>query len=224
MEHRTREVRCISGMGGSGKTFLAAKLYARESESLVYNYAHDQQFNTRSTYVPIIGGVEQARSIGRLIRIMRRRNENWRISFEPTDIVDDRPESFEEVCFQCYEAERMTLYVDEMHQLGNANFSPRWMRTLILVGRHREVSVTYITHKIKLVDVRLRYNTRVFDFFWTDDELELKAIVEVAGDEVADKVTELRTLRIDEKTRKITQTPQYYEWNRELRIGKLGEL
>ena len=218
----------IFGARGSGKTFLASKMYGKENRALVYNTANDAQFVARSTDSIIGGELIASRT---LPVIMRPRTKlwrrppmpgHWRISFTPNDLdADDDIPSFEECCRQCWKTGNMTLYVDELHMHTNASYAPPAFRTLIYMGRHRQVSVIYMAHRVYDIPKRLTANTEIFYFFQTSEPRDLDAIEERVNEATAIKVESLRRLNLRVSP---PSPPQVYEWDNYERIGKVIDL
>ena len=215
MQNKNREVRGIFGTSGSGKTFLAAKMYGSESRAIVYNFMADPQFAVKSTHV-LKGDESVASRIIHFFRIMK--NETFRLDFEPTDISEDEILSFDRVCFEVYRAGMpISLYIDELHMLTNAGWSPKELKDIAFTGRHREISVIYMAQRFASIDKKITYQTQIFDFFQTDEPTDLKGIADRCGSEVAEQVQSLRRL---DTTKSPIVKPEYYEYNAVTRVGK----
>lgn len=215
MQNKNREVRGIFGTSGSGKTFLAAKMYGSESRAIVYNFMQDPQFAVKSTYM-IIGGKEKAAKLPKIFHVLQ--GENFRLDFEPTDISEDEILSFDRVCFEVYRCGMpISLYIDELHMLTNAGWSPKELKDIAFTGRHREISVIYMAQRFASIDKKITYQTQIFDFFQTDEPTDLKGIADRCGSEVAEQVQSLRRL---DTTKSPIVKPECYEYNAVTRVGK----
>lgn len=215
MQPKSREVRGIFGTSGSGKTYLAAQMYGKESRAVVYNFMQDPQFSVRSTY--LMNGDEQAaKNLRKFFRQIGK--EPFRVNFNPVDATEDEVLSFDRVCFEVYRSGiPMSLYVDEMHMLTNAGWSPKELKDICFTGRHKEISLIYMAQRFASIDKKITYQTQIFDFFQTDEPTDLKGISDRCGSEVAEQVQSLR--RLDTTKRPIV-TPEYYEYNAVTRVGK----
>lgn len=210
----------IFGQKGSGKTFLAAGMYGKESRAVCYNLAEDKEFRVRSTLF-CVGGDETA---NRLWRYMKKPEEKFRIDFIPTDLEFGRKvsaESLETISQLCWDARDVTLYFDEAHMLLSSGWAPAAFRTLYLRGRHHEVSIVMIQHRMAAIPKEFTYNVDTFIFFQTSEPTDLDSIADRCGEEVAEKVSELR--RLDTSVTPVVPG-QYYEWDANLRIGKVVDL
>jgi hypothetical protein len=67
------------------------------------------------------------------------------------------------------------------------------------------------------IDKKITFQTQIFDFFQTDEPTDLRAISERVPPEVAEQIPLLRRLDL---TKNPPTPPEYYEWNRVLRVGK----
>jgi len=215
MQPKSREVRGIFGTSGSGKTFLAAKMYGLESRAVVYNFMHDPQFAVKSTHI-IKGDAASAKLLRGFFRA--RSKEGFRIDFEPSDISEDEILSFDRVCFEVYRSGMpISLYIDELHMLTSAGWSPKELKDIAFTGRHREISVIYMAQRFASIDKKITYQTQIFDFFQTDEPTDLKGIADRCGSEVAEQVQGLRRL---DTTKNPIVKPEYYEYNAVTRVGK----
>ena len=215
MINKHREVRGIFGTSGSGKTFLAAKMYGLESRAVVYNFMHDPQFAVKSTHI-IKGDTASAKLLRGFFRA--RSKEGFRIDFEPSDISEDEILSFDRVCFEVYRSGMpISLYIDELHMLTSAGWSPKELKDIAFTGRHREISVIYMAQRFASIDKKITYQTQIFDFFQTDEPTDLKGIADRCGSEVAEQVQGLRRL---DTTKNPIVKPEYYEYNAVTRVGK----
>ncbi len=214
MQNKSREVRGIIGTSGTGKTHLAANMYGMESRAVVYNFMHDPQFAVKSTH--LMKGSE--RDAAFLRGFFKNQKEAFRLDFEPTDISEDEILSFDRVCFEVYRAGMpISFYIDELHMLTNAGWSPKELKDIAFTGRHREISVIYMAQRFASIDKKITYQTQIFDFFQTDEPTDLKGIAERCGSEVSEQVQSLRRL---DTTKNPIVKPEYYEYNAVTRVGK----
>jgi hypothetical protein len=213
------KITAIFGRKGSGKTFLAAGMYGKEDRAICYNLAEDIEFRSRAT-VFCVGGSSNA---DKLWRYMKKPLNQFRIDFIPTDLEFGRKvsaDSLETISQLCWDARDVTLYFDEAHMLLSSGWAPAAFRTLYLRGRHHQVSIVMIQHRMAAIPKEFTYNVDTFIFFQTSEPTDLDAIADRCGIEVAEKVIALRPLDLRTKP----PTPgQYYEWDANLRIGKTVE-
>lgn len=219
MEIKRNLIVAFIGAKGSGKTREAASMYGLESRAMVYNVADDSQFKIRSQIVAY-GGLD---ALGRVAGAVRR-SAAFRISFSPTDLdfSENKIEAatFEKMCEIAYETGNLTLYLDEAHMLLNSNAAsaPPYFRRIVFMGRHKQVSLAYIAHRISSIPRALSFNTNRFIFFQTAEPRDLDYIAEVCGTEVAEKVKTLRRLDL---TGAAPVPGQYYDWDNDRREGKI---
>ena len=217
MQPKNREVRGIFGTSGSGKTYLAAKMFGKESRAICYNFMHDPQFSVRATHI-VNGDEKAAAQLGEFFKWAKKNNESFRIDFAPTDMSEEEILSFDRVCFEVYRSKiEMSLYVDELHMLTNAGWSPKELKDITFTGRHREISIIYMAQRFASIDKKITYQTQIFDFFQTDEPTDLKGIADRCGADVAAEVQSLRRL---DTTKKPIIVPECYEYNAVTRIGK----
>ena len=214
------KISAIFGPRGSGKTYLAAGMYGKESRAVCYNLAEDAEFRSRATNFAV-GGRDKARELWKL---MRKPENKFRIDFIPTDLDFGRKvsaESLEEISLLCWDAHDVTLYFDEAHMLLSSGYAPPAFRTLYLRGRHHQVSIVMIQHRMAAIPKEFTYNVEAFYFFQTSEPTDLDAIADRCGEEVAVQVSGLRRLDMSKNP---VVPGQYYEWNATLRIGKKVDL
>lgn len=210
----------IFGTRGSGKTFIAAKFYGLETHAICYNTTDDSEFRARSTLLAT-GADETAQRIGKFLN-----GESYRISFRPIDLGEEDketgvPPSFDEICWQTYSHGSMSLYIDEMHKFCSPNYAPRNFRDIVSMGRHQKLNLTFMTHRMKEIWVKLRSEVDIFIFFQMRDPRDLDIIEDMCGREVAEIVPTLRRLNLT----KSTPVPgEYYRWDSMLRTGERIDL
>lgn len=130
------------------------------------------------------------------------KQDNIRIAYRP-DVFDMRdgeeycPE-FEEVFLKLtYAKGNMTIVIDEAHNLCSAHSCPPRLINAIRLGRHRQLSIVYITQSWAAVARPLTANTDEFYFYKIIEPRDLQGIRERCGIEIAEQVQSLRRLDYD---------------------------
>jgi hypothetical protein len=90
---------------------------------------------------------------------------------------------------------RLTIFIDESHQICNAwTSTPEFIR-LIRLGRHWKINIVWISQRFATVHRELTANTDEFIFFRIWEPLDLDAISKRCGDVTAEKVRNLRRIK-----------------------------
>lgn len=210
----------IAGPPGSGKTYLAAGMFGKEKRALVWNSPHDVEFTARST-VQAQGGTESAE---KLWEIMKKPDATFRIEWWPRDFSYNesktrmRAPSLETISSLCMDARNMHFYFDEAHKLLGAGYAPPHFLTILQEGRHAQVSLTMITHRMARIPKDFTQEVLDFYLFQTDSEQDLDDIEELCGSLARRRVEELK---ITDLRGKVPIPGEYYHVSKLMREGKV---
>lgn len=180
----------IIGPTGSGKTHLAAELFAREERAAVYQIlAQDAGYLGPADNI-IDGDIRRfAVAIG-----APRFRFIYRVARETSYVEKNRyvfPD-FDWYVRACLERGNMSMFVDEAHMLCNSHSCPLSLWESIITGRHYTLDVVYITQRFAMVHKDITANTKEF-FFWNIIEpADLEGIERRCGYDVREAVQSLR--------------------------------
>lgn len=144
----------------------------------------------------------------------------FRIIYRPTIIirndkgVPDFPE-FQMFVDACMIRGRMLMIIDEAHLLCDPYHIPRQLYESFILGRHESLSICYITQSLKgMIYPLMRKDTDEWYFWRINDPGDLDVIREMCGDEVSERVSNLRALE-DHRPEGGTVIPgEYVHWTK----------
>lgn len=91
----------------------------------------------------------------------------------------------------------MLLVIDEAHLLCDVHHIPTALFTACAVGRHRQLSLLYVSHRFALVHRILTTNTDEFWFWKIIEPADLDGIRQRCGNETMERVRSTRKLERD---------------------------
>ena len=115
------------------------------------------------------------------------------VVFRMVDGEENVPE-FEPFVKLCYLKGKMTMVVDEAHNLCSPNYMPDAFLDAVRLGRHRELNITYIGQSWAGIARPLTAATDEYYFFKIIEPRDLEGIRQRCGDEVMERVKNLRRL------------------------------
>ncbi len=186
----------LIGPKGSGKSYRAAELFAQSERAAVFNIVRkDAAFIGSATHVLDGRPREFARLLG---------EEQFRIVYRPTNVqVGDNNEiTFPEFSLFvecCFERGAMGMFVDEAHLLCSSRHIPPRFAQAVILGRHENLDICYVAQGFSLVARLLTRNTDEFYFWKIIETSDIQGIRERCGQQVADRVANLR--RLEDKRR-----------------------
>ena len=192
----------IGGPRGSGKTYLAAGFFGKEKRAICWNSAFDVEFTARSTF-QAQGGTADAT---KLWEIVKRPDAEFRIDFRPRDFTYNQTRtrlqapSLEEISAICMDARNVHFYFDEAHKLLGAGFAPPRFLNILQEGRHRQVSMTMISHRIARIPRDFTQDVDDYYLFPTVETVDLEDIEERCGEVAAKIVHGLRRMDLRGET------------------------
>jgi RecA/RadA recombinase len=180
----------IIGPTGSGKTHLAAEIFAKQERAAVYQIlAQDAGYLGGADDI-IDGDMHKfALQIGapqfRLIYRVKRAGsyvEKNRYVFP----------DFDYFVRACFERGNMMMLIDEAHMLCTNHSCPLFLWESIITGRHQALDITYITQRFAMVHRDITANTKEFYFWNIIEPSDLDGIQKRCGEEARDAVMMLR--------------------------------
>jgi DNA helicase HerA-like ATPase len=186
---------------GSGKTFHVSRMIASGElgKVAVFDMLHEDAYLHCCDEI-IIG---EPKKFAEALRQPNIKIAYRPIIFEQVDGEMHSPE-FEQVYMRLvYPLGNITIVIDEAHLLCSPATCPPMLVTANLIGRHRELSIVYITQRFAGVSRALTANTDEFFFYKIIEPRDLSGIRERCGSDVADRVANLRRLDYDKVTGKV---------------------
>lgn len=107
------------------------------------------------------------------------------------------PEGFEHAARLVYLCGDCLFVIEEIDQVCSAGYESQMLHSIINYGRHRQVSVVYLSRRFATVSRSLTANTQELVFFKVTEPIDLDGISERCGKEVAERVQGLRALQIE---------------------------
>jgi len=182
----------IVGPKGSGKTYQAAKEFAREDRALVYQIVRtNDEYDLYATHI--------TDDLVTASKIMRK-EEKFRVVYKVPDgdIIPRGKElvytSLVPLAEECYLEGNMTLFLDEAHE-----FCSQWvidwrLRKIFRLARNQRLNITWVAQGMEVHrEIRRNTDEHVFFFIWEPGDLE--KIRERCGEATAERVAQLRRLK-----------------------------
>jgi DNA helicase HerA-like ATPase len=110
------------------------------------------------------------------------------------------------------------LVIDEFHFVCPVNDITGSMSDTLRLARKRQLGLVGVSQRIADVHKLFTSCCRMVVLFWTTEARDLIAIKDRFGDDVAERVRNLRPLLYNDITKEVTQTPQCIV----IRKGSLG--
>lgn len=141
------------------------------------------------------------------------KEQDFRIDYRPSDYDPEEGTSdeFNWVVKLCYLKKHIQLFIEEAHMFCTPHRLPADLMVAIRMGRHRGLSIVYITQSYAAVTRPLTANTNRFYFFGMFDPREIEAIAERTGWECAEAVRSLKRLEVDGQG-EVQQAGEIIEW------------
>lgn len=180
----------LVGPTGSGKSFEAAKLFSQSERAAVYQIVRrDTNYLGAATniYDGEIKDFCLALSEPEFRYIYRISEEAKKVEGNKFILPD-----FESFIKCCFERENMTMIVDEAHFLCNPRYMPPYFWESIVTGRHMYLDIIYVTQRFTMVHHDMTANTHEFRFWHITEPADLRGIEDRCGQEIANRVANLR--------------------------------
>lgn len=180
----------IVGPTGSGKSHTAARLMAEAERSAVYQIVREDT-NFLSAATDIFDGDMYGfcMALGEENFHYIYRVGEGQVEVEKNKFVLPDFELFIRCCF---ERRNMLMIVDEAHFLCSPRYIPPYFWQSIITGRHAYLDIAYVTQRFSMVHHDLTANTHEFYFWNISEPADLDAIESRCGEEVRNKVANLR--------------------------------
>lgn len=188
----------IVGPKGSGKTYLASRMFGKENAAVFFDVAEDDGI------LPFATAIIEAPQY--LVDVRNILNKEWRDD-QPNRIVwRSRNLTMAKRGF-CYYRDfdsliqamerigSLTFYVDEAHQICNAWTSTPEFIKLIRMGRHYKINIVWISQRFATVNRELTANTDELIFFRLWEPLDLDAVNKRCGKKIAEEVRSLKRIQ-----------------------------
>jgi hypothetical protein len=188
----------IVGPTGSGKSHAASQIFAAQDRAAVYQIVReDTNFlvGASDLYDGDIRAFSRALGESNFRYI-------YRVGAGAKSIEGNRfilPD-FQYFIAACFERKHMMMIVDEAHFLCSPRYIPAIFWESIVTGRHMFLDIVYITQRFSMVHHDLTGNTHEFLFWRISEPADLDAIAKRCGDDVRDRVANLRRTEDNRRT------------------------
>jgi hypothetical protein len=182
----------IVGPKGSGKTYQAAKEFAREDRALVYQIVRtNDEYDLYATHI--------TDDLVTAAKIMRK-EKKFRVVYKVPDgdIIPRGKElvytSLVLLAEESYLEGNMTLFLDEAHEFCNQWVIDWRLRKIFRLARNQRLNITWVAQSMEVHrEIRRNTDEHVFFFIWEPGDLE--KIRERCGEATAERVSQLRRLK-----------------------------
>lgn len=190
---KTNEIIGIIAPKGAGKSHLSSRLFASCQNAVAFNVMCEHSYTLGATDI----------CAGNLTELCEQmRQLEYRIDYRPAyyDLEEGKSDEFDWTVKLCYLRKNVTLFIEEAHMFCTSHSMPQDLLLAVRMGRHRGLSLVYVTQSYAAVTRPLTSNTNTFFFFGMFDPRELDAISQRTGRECAEAVANLKRLHIDGDT------------------------
>ena len=205
LQPKINEITGIIAPKGAGKTHLSSRLFSECKCAVAFNVMCEPSYTLHATDL-CAGNLEE-------LTEMMRQNE-YRIDYRPSyyDLEEGKSVEFDWTVKLCYLRKNVTLFIEEAHMFCTSHSMPQDLLLAVRMGRHRGLSITYVTQSYAAVTRPLTSNTNRFYFFGMFDPRELQAIEERTGPECAEAVSQLERLKIIQSPTTMIWPGEIIEW------------
>jgi hypothetical protein len=215
---------CEIGPKGSGKTHDVCAELGDMDRAVVFDMVHEEAYelvimDDNAVYT---GDENQSQSMvitgNPKALVSAVRSEKFKVIYRPVDIQIKEhgmvavPE-FGPVVNVCYTRGDMWLVVDEAHILTDSYNCPKELMIANLLGRHRKLSLFFVSQSFTGIHPKIRRNADEFRFWRIIEPSDLEAIRKRCGKDVEEQVTKLRVLK-REPSGTVIQTGQMLVWDK----------
>lgn len=199
---------CVIAPKGSGKTHLISNMIPtlEPKRIAVFDMIHERAY---SSCVPYVGKMKA-------FATELKKGDDYQLAYRPIIFENDKgKESVPEFGLfvkACYLKGSMWMVVDEAHQICTARNCPKELLKAIRLGRHRELSMIFITQSFSAISRPITENADEFYFFRIMEPSSIDGISKRCGTDVAEKVQNLRKLKRDINTGNVIETGQVLHW------------
>lgn len=172
---------------GSGKTHLATKIQSQFSRVAIFDLVGEPAWADVCDDLVLGSPRDFAEAITpAAFRVVYRPGEY--------DTETGKCDEFNWFARLCFLRSDLLMVVDEAHLMCSPQVIPKPLRLVPLIGRHRLVSLVYITQSFTAVHRSLTRATNTFAVFRLTDDLDLAGLAARCGKDVADRARNLRKL------------------------------
>lgn len=178
---------------GRGKTYDVSREIASRNRVAIFDLTCEPQYAILADEIVIgdLPGFARALKDSTLARIVYRP-----IEYNPETMECDE---FNWFCKLSFLHGQLTVIVEEAHLFCSAHRIPPDLMLVARLGRHRELSIIYITQSFAAISRALTDNTNTFWFYANFSPRELEAIGVRCGEDVSQAVQQLTPLDIPHK-------------------------
>lgn len=172
---------------GSGKTHLATKLQAQFNRVAIFDLVGEPAWAEVCDDLVIGDPHEFGNAICGTM---------YRVVYRPAiyDAETGACPEFDWFARLAFLRGEITLVIDEAHLVCSPQVIPQPLKLVPLIGRHRQISLVYITQSFTAVHRSLTRSTNIFAIFRLTDDLDLDGLARRCGRPVADLARNLRKL------------------------------
>jgi hypothetical protein len=209
------------GPKGSGKTHLTCEEVKKMDRVVIFDMVAETAYEdaiqpeeNRENNVVIYGNPKE------LAKAISTDKDKFKVIYRPTVInMGDRGSNIVEcpdfgpVTRLVYLRGDCWFVIDEAHILTDSYNCPRELMIANLLGRHRKMSMLFVSQSFTGIHPKIRRNADTFIFWRIIEPSDLEAIRKRCGKDVEEQVTKLRVLERG-KDGKLIATGQYLVWDK----------
>lgn len=169
---------------GRGKTYEITRQITQEPKVVIFDTASEDSYSIACDEI-VFGNPSQ---LGQYIG-----NDYFRVAYRTVNLE----EGFNHCARLVYLRGSCLFVIEETDQICSPQSMPEMMKTLINIGRHRELSVIFVSRRFATVNRLLTANANRYIFFRINEPIDLDGIAERCGVEVAEAVAGLRPLQLN---------------------------
>jgi hypothetical protein len=221
------EIIILIGPKGSGKTYYACEQVKKMDRVVIFDMVGEPAYAQAIGYVlpeptmPVSQNEDIAIIEGQpreLAKVITPDKEFFKVIYRPTKIEMDKnivvvPE-FGPVTKLVYLRGDCWYVIDEAHLLTDSYNCPKELMIANLLGRHRRMSMVFVSQSFTGIHPKIRRNADTFIFWRIIEPSDLEAIRKRCGNDVEEKVMNLRVLEQDKKTGALIRPGQHLVWDK----------
>jgi hypothetical protein len=214
------EIIILIGPKGSGKTYRACQEIKNMDRVVIFDMVSERGYEEVIITDPSTKGNGIVTGEPRLLaQMIAKDRETFKVIYRPVEIdmkdhgIVHVPE-FGPITRLVYLRGDCWFVIDEAHLLTDSYNCPKELMVANLLGRHRRMSMVFVSQSFTGIHPKIRRNADKFIFWRIIEPSDLEAIRKRCGKDVEEKVTNLRVLERDRKTEEIIHTGQYLVWDK----------
>jgi hypothetical protein len=186
----------VIGPKGSGKTHYICELARSLPRVAFFDTVHEPAYISAADQFVIANPNELASAI---------MPDTFKVCYRTLHLES----GFDHFIRLCYLKGNLTAVIDEADLICSPQYISETFRTIISVGRHRELSILYITRRFSNVNRLLTSQESKFVFFRTSEPLDVAAIADRCGNSVASQVQDLPRIFPEDAESNVSE---FLEW------------